>query len=110
MTVKTEKVFEELGYAVEPVSYAPQLHTVADRPVAHASKFKVSITVVQTFDDEESALQCLKQFAGEGNNRVTLTHGNKILSDTNWGYHAGKHGSRHIDGDKYHIRFINDER
>jgi hypothetical protein len=78
------------------------------KPPEDDGKFKLVVTITETYDTEEQALDSYKRFSGGGENNVVLKQGNKTISEKGWGARLDASGHHVIDGRLHKIIYTNE--
>ncbi len=93
----------------EAIKEAVKEPEAAKEPEVADATYKITITVVETYDNEERVLERYnKEFTGEGENKVVVTQGGKVLYKKDWRYYNDTGGQQHVDGQQYRTRFLNE--
>jgi hypothetical protein len=90
-----------------PSRSRPSLHK--DAHTEDENKFKVTITIVEYYDNGDDARFRMRHFGGEGQNKAILSKGDKVLDERDWSSVTDKHGSHNIDGRRRSVRIQSEE-
>src|SRR5258706_15022230 len=94
---------DETNDKTEPVRSRPrrdqETPIVAVKQHEEDKSFKVVVTIVETYQDQERAMSAYSRFAGgHGHNHVVVKQGSKVLEEKDWGSVTDKRGYHTIDG------------
>jgi len=93
---------DEINEKIEPVRPRPrrdqETPTVAVKQHEEDKSFKVVVTVVETYQDQEQAMSAYGRFASGHGHHVVLKQGSKVLEEKDWGSVIDKRGYHSIGG------------